>query len=123
LVPESYLKNLEERLINPMAVTSAAQRPQLDSSHISQQGHSQFIGAEDPRRPFEPLVENSTAELFVSKLKQIRNSNTSPGKFGLQPPSRVSPGGESEQGPAPPPTYEYFVLDFDTSRMSGVCPY
>lgn len=115
-VPESYLRSLECGVHNPRAIDNTANRPLLDSNPASEQRTTSNAALAGPRLSYDPVVENSTAELFVSKLKQIQGSNSSPGVLGTCSDS-LSPQ-IGEQGFTKPSKYEYFALSYDTSRMS-----
>jgi hypothetical protein len=116
-VPESYLRNLEGGLISPKLLASTRRRPIFEVTNTSVQGPSQEAGTESVRHLlFPPVVENSTADLFVSKLKQIKI--TSPGVFGVQSDRLRLPSDDGEVESKQPQDYEYFALNFDTLRKS-----
>ncbi|KAL4783706.1 fungal-specific transcription factor domain-containing protein [Aspergillus varians] len=90
-VPESYLRNLEAGILDPTALATETKRSFPPS---------QDAGAGISCHPLDPLVESSTAEYFVSTLRQLQNAKSSTGEE------------HSEQ----PAEYEYFTLNFDTSH-------
>jgi hypothetical protein len=119
-IRESYLKNLEGGLLSPRAFASTAKRTPFSPINDSEKEVASKIGIDDNRRPFAATVENSTAELFVSKLKQIQISNSLPGARGAQSGSSRAQSylhSDSEPVSMQPPKYEYVPLDFDTLRM------
>ncbi|KAJ5579709.1 uncharacterized protein N7459_005694 [Penicillium hispanicum] len=91
-VPESILRDLEARAFG---------------------SRGQPLGvASSPELPARPLVEDTTSEVFLTRLKQIRQQNTS---TGLTPrftsPSTLTIEGETSS----PESYEFVQLSFDTS--------
>ncbi|KAI1370794.1 hypothetical protein F4677DRAFT_437509 [Hypoxylon crocopeplum] len=115
-VPESYLKSLEGALAGPEPSDGARKRPYLDSSYVPQEGLVRDTDLTIARRPLDPLVENSTVEFFVSKLKQIQKLTPAPGTLGTQPESSASPDDEANRESTQSQTYEYFALNSDTSH-------
>lgn len=117
-ISESYLKNLEDALAESGPSSGAKKRHVVDLGHAPQDDPVGRDTETTPvRRPLDPLVENSTVEVFVSKLKQIPKLKHSPGTLGSQTASSPSYTGELRHEPTKSQLYEYFALNYDTSRM------
>lgn len=129
-VQESYLKSLEAAFVDPGTPARPSERPAHGSrqqTHVVSQEQPDRDPVTSPtltRRPYDPLAENSTTELFVSRLKQIQKSNPASGQFGSQYDSLTSTEDELSGVSSKSPAYEYFALNFDTLRtpqaVSGV---
>ncbi|KAH8886037.1 hypothetical protein GQ53DRAFT_809886, partial [Thozetella sp. PMI_491] len=119
-IPESYLRSLERDLAGPSSIVTTTGASAGDAGDSSQQPGPQDSGIDGARRPIDSVVENSNADAFVLKLKEIRDrnshSNSSPGPLHVQSEAR-RPQAQSdylELGSSQQPKYEYFELTFDT---------
>lgn len=113
MVPEAYLRRLE-------ASRRERRRPTSSSPSSSQLAEdeeaSDFVGDQRARRSSQHTIENSAAELFVAKVKQLRQDAPF---FAPSDPSlgeSSDPDGGIRTGAAPASGYEYFRLEFDTAR-------
>jgi hypothetical protein len=114
-IPESYLRRLENELQNSKVVHSNTGRS-AEESCAPPPRSVQFIDERKRRRPSVSAVENSTAQLFVSKLKQIQSSTSGLHLFGNHSQTSGPSNGELEEDSVAS-KYEYFALDSDTARM------
>ncbi|KIH88719.1 hypothetical protein SPBR_07795 [Sporothrix brasiliensis 5110] len=93
----------------PQAIhAEAAQRPRSHASAVTARSSTASAPAAAPAPApalTHPVVENSTAARFVSRLKEIQIQQPKPG-VDLAP---------AYDGPSPP-VYEYFTLNSDTSH-------
>ncbi|VUC29706.1 unnamed protein product [Clonostachys rosea] len=116
-VPESYLKHLEGGLARPEVPHGAVPRHiSFEAADAAGQRSTQDAVPNLARQRFDVVVENSTAEQFVSKLKQIRDAKSSFCAHGTQ--SESLSGARTEESQLPPTPfaqYEYFELTFDTT--------
>ncbi|XXG99250.1 hypothetical protein Hte_005587 [Hypoxylon texense] len=115
-VSEGYLKSLEGALAESGPSVNARKRRNVDPGHAPQDGVSRDADTTLARRPLDPLMENSTVELFVSKLKQIPKLKHSPGTLGGQTESTASGDGDVKRESTKSQIYEYFALNYDTSH-------
>lgn len=107
-VSEGYLKSLEG---------AVAESRNIDPGHATQDGVGRDADMTTlARRPLDPLVENSTVELFLSKLKQTPKLKLSPKTLVAQTESTASCDVDVKRESAKSQIYEYFALNYDTSR-------
>ncbi|CAH0034094.1 unnamed protein product [Clonostachys rhizophaga] len=106
-VSERFIRNLEAR-----ALSHSSQLPQATPSSEPESLRGTVSQGLPPPLP---LVEDSTSEVFLARLKQIRQNNTGPG-FSQLTPSNPYTDGES---PAAVP-YDFVQLKFDTSAKDRV---
>lgn len=126
IVRESYLKRLQSAAIDHEEIATATDRPHLDhrgNVRLETEKPEGSRGlARVSSRFVDPLVENSTAELFVSKLRDIQKSQDLLGPPATdQSEGSASSGDRANQGPSKPPPYEYIALSFDTLCMQVPC--
>lgn len=121
MVPEAYLRGLE-------AGRGGRRRPTSSSpsnSHLTEEEEaSNYVDGQRPRRSSQHTIENSAAELFVAKVKQLRQDAPflAPSDPSLGDSS--DPDGGMRTGAVSASGYEYFRLDYDTAREStfSSCP-
>ncbi|KAL3711793.1 hypothetical protein TMatcc_000485 [Talaromyces marneffei ATCC 18224] len=124
-VRESYLNQLRKAAIGQKQVVSASGHLGLDPCDtVSSQterlhgGSPAKLAHTSASSSSAPLVENSTAELFVSKLREIQKSQSpsgSPSNSLLE--GAGPPGDNNKPGLSKVRAYEYIALSFDTLRM------
>jgi hypothetical protein len=119
IVPESYLRRLEGAQARPaepevvspvIAEGFAQQRPLEDTA----------LGPACSRPSTSAAANYSTAEQFVSRLKQVRDFRSTSDILDTQTESPTSARIEESALPSTRiPQYEYFELEFDTTRQSS----
>ena len=110
---ESYIKDLENALNDAQSSSNVDNSFSLDSRLVQQERPEHVTSPTTVNRSNDPLVENSTAELFVSRLKQIQESKRLPGPVDGQA-ELTSINSDAQRELTRVPTYEYFALNFDT---------
>jgi hypothetical protein len=122
-VRESYLDQLRKAAIGHKQSVSAADHLVLDPrDNASSQTERIHESPAKSAHTFlssssAPLVENSTTELFVSKLREIHKSQSPSGSLsnsGLENPDLS--GNNNKHALSTPRAYEYIALGFDTLR-------
>ncbi|KAI0161791.1 hypothetical protein GGR52DRAFT_586018 [Hypoxylon sp. FL1284] len=111
-VSESYLKSLESALAESGPSDVGKEYP----DNALRDGLARDAETACAHRPLDPLVENSTVELFVSKLKQTPKLKQSSGTLGSRTRSSFSHDGDVKRESTTSPMYEYFALNYDTSH-------
>ena len=117
-ISESYIRQLEASSWNPLTVDKPL-KPNFAAPPTHLNNPAPYTPAQSDSQ-LKSTVENSTAELFVSKLKECQVSR-SVGYDGTD--SRVSPSVDSTLLSTPQPKYEYFALESDTLRTDHLTTY
>lgn len=124
-VSESYLKRLQSAAFGQSKFGASPEHPRPEHGHWEGQPLKSTAGlagaiagsAHAPRRTSDPLVENSTAELFVSKLREIEKFSTLIVSPASDHSERCDDHADYEPSKSLP--YEYISLSFDNFRT---CP-
>ncbi|CAI6089010.1 unnamed protein product [Clonostachys chloroleuca] len=109
-VSERFIRNLEAR-----ALSHSSQLPQATPSSEPESLRGTVSQGLPPPLP---LVEDSTSEVFLARLKQIRQNNTGPDFSQLTPSNPYT----DDTSPAAAP-YDFVQLKFDNSGSLPPYPY
>lgn len=109
-VTESYLRNLEGGLLSPKTLEDAAKKNPNQTVEVSKNENVHDSPIDESRPTYGSVVENYTADLFISKLKQIQIANSASGTLS------VPLDNNDDRSSGQNPNYEYFALDFDSFR-------